>query len=112
MTKDEAAQDLNDWHFQTAPEIVKVYRFLSDDENADDEPIKLLDVNSETLATDRVTPFGFARTEEIPFPTVVAMVTPEEIKNNALQLPRGWSLDSARPYSRPEADVEYSNGRQ
>lgn len=112
-TKDEAVQELIDWHFQIAPEIVKVYRFLSDNENAPDEPIKLLEVNKETLATGRVTPFGFAKTEEIPYTTVIAMVTPEEmnqIEENSLPLPRGWNLENTRPYTRPDAD--HSNGRK
>ena len=115
MTKDEAAEDLIDWHFETGPEIVLVYRFLSENESADGEPIKLLDVNAETLATGRVTPFGFAGTQEMPYPTVIAMVTPEEmeqIENNALPLPRGWRLENARPYPRPVADMKHTNGRR
>lgn len=97
MTKDEAARNLIDWHFRVEPDIVEVYRFLSPEEEAPDEPIKLLEVSEATLPTGRVDAFGFGPAEDFPYSTVVSEVTPEEmekIKEGLIPLPAGWRLDS------------------
>ncbi len=113
ITRDEATEELVRWHFQIAPEVVEIYRFQSDNEDAPDEPIKLLDVSEGTLSTGKVSPFGFGRTDEIPYPTVIAMITPEEmaqIRQDALPLPRGWSLKHSRRYSPPGPDRGHDDG--
>ena len=66
-----------------------------------DEPIKLLEVNENTIPTG-VMPLYFDAAPErgIHFPTVVMEVTPnefEKIKSNELKLPPGWFLDDPIP---------------
>jgi hypothetical protein len=104
--KDEAARELAEWHFSVEPYLVTVLRFVSDEEDALDEPIKLLEVNGATVATGSVEPFFFGPSEGVPFATVIAEITPEEferIERKELALPRGWSLDRAQRFERPRA---------
>jgi hypothetical protein len=104
ITKEEAARKLIEWHFRVEPEIVEIYRFRSSKEEEPDEPIKLLEVNAATIATGRVQPFGFTGDEEIPFPSVVAEVTPAEmdrIRLGELAMPKGWNIDDAEKHPRP-----------
>jgi len=97
-TKDEIARKLINWHYQVEPEITEVYRFIAPDEDNPHEPIKLLEVSEATLTAGRVMPFGFGPTKEVPYPSVVATITPEEmtqIKNKEIPLPHGWDLQTA-----------------
>lgn len=50
------------------------------------------------MPTGTVDTFAFAPTKDIPIPTVIAEVTPEEhqqLREGKLPLPRGWSLEGA-----------------
>jgi len=65
------------------------------------EPIKLLEVNKDTVSSG-VMPlhFGPAPASGILFPSVIVEVTPEEfkrIKAKDLLLPSGWFLDAELP---------------
>jgi hypothetical protein len=105
-TKDETARELAEWHFGVEPDLTLVIRIVADDEDAPDEPIKLLEVNAATVATGSVEPFAFAPSESVPFPTVIAEVTPDEyesIKHKQIELPTGWSLTGSQPFTRPKA---------
>lgn len=105
-TKDEAARELAEWHFGVEPDLTQVIRIVGDHEDAPGEPIKLLEVNAATVATGSVEPFAFAATESVPFPTVIAEVTPEEyerIRRNEIELPAGWSLAKTQLFSRTRA---------
>lgn len=109
-TKDEAVQELVDWHFEVDPEITEIYRFLGPNEDDPREPIKLLDVTTGTLVAGRVMTFGFGPTPEIPYSTVVATITPEEMEQIARQqmpLPSDWNLNQAQRFSAPTT----KNGR-
>ena len=58
------------------------------------EPIKLLEVNANTVPSG-IMPlrFGAAPSIAVPFPTVVVEVTPDEfqkIQSQELKLPSGW----------------------
>jgi hypothetical protein len=103
--KDRIAEELIDWHFQVEPGLVRVYRVIADNEDAPEEPIKLLEVNTHTVSTGEFSAFGFAPTKDVPFPTVIAEVTPDELE--ALRrkgaIPEGWDLRTARTYDRPAA---------
>lgn len=44
FNKDEAAQQLIEWHFRVEPFLREVFRMLAEDENAHGEPIKLLEI--------------------------------------------------------------------
>lgn len=57
FNKDEAAQQLIEWHFRVEPFLREVFRMLAEDENAQDEPIKLFEINETTVATGSVEPF-------------------------------------------------------
>ncbi len=105
-TKDEAVRELAEWHFGVEPDLKKVIRIVVDDEDAPDEPIKLLEVNAATVATGSVEPYAFAASASVPFPTVIAEVTPEEyerIRRNEIKLPAGWSLTKTQLFERPQA---------
>lgn len=104
LTKDEVTQNLIDWHFEVEPEITEVYRFLAQHEDSPREPIKLLEVSEATLAAGRVVPFGFGSTEEVPYPCIIANVTPEEmaqILEGAIPLPKGWDMSRSQHYPAP-----------
>jgi hypothetical protein len=106
MDKDEIARSLIEWHFRIERALRVIYRVLADRENAPDEPIKLLEVNEATIRTGSVEAFGFAPTEEVPFPTVIAEITErdlQEVLDGRMELPEGWELDHAMLFTRPEA---------
>jgi hypothetical protein len=106
QTKDDAARRLIQWHFTVEPELREVYRIVMDDEGSQEEPIRLLEVNAATVPTGSVEPFGFSPTEEIPFRTVIAEITPEELESvqlNPESLPQGWSLSRAERFVRPKS---------
>ena len=66
ITKDAAARRLIQWHFRVEPELREVYRILLDDEESQEEPIRLLEVNAATVPTGSVEPFTSSPTKEIP----------------------------------------------
>ena len=104
--KDAAARQLIQWHFKVEPELREVYRIVTADEGSRDEPIRLLEVNAATVSTGSVEPFTFSPTEEVPFRTVIAEITPEELQNirsHPETLPQGWSLSSAEHFVRPQS---------
>ena len=105
-TKDEAVRELAEWHFGVEPELTQVIRIVADDEDAPDEPIKLLEVNAATVSTGSVEPYAFAASASLPFPTVIAEITPEEyerIRRDEIKLPTGWSLTKTQLFKRPQA---------
>lgn len=103
--KDAIAADLINWHFQVEPGLVSVYRIISENEADASEPIKLVEVNTRTMATGTFDAFGFAATPDVPYRTVIAEVTPQEFVEfrNTGRFPRGWDIASAKQYSRPAA---------
>lgn len=108
VTKEQVATDLIRAHFEVEPYLTEVWRILSENEASEEEPIKLLEVNGATVATKRVMPFCFGPTKDVPFLTVIAEVTPQEleaIRRDPTRLPQGWSLDGgrARRFTRPDA---------
>lgn len=93
-SKDQVARELAEGHAEIEPSISKVIRICGDDEGDDSEPIKLLQVNSETIP-EGIIPIGFGPNEEVPFPLDIVEVTPEEferILSKELPLPKGWTL--------------------
>lgn len=104
-TKDQLAKELIEAHFELESGISTVYRMLAADEDAPDEPIKLLEVNENTVPTGKVEPFAFSRSHGFP-PTVIAEVTPTEfegIKSGLIPLPEGWSLQKTQRFERNRA---------
>lgn len=102
--KTTVAQELIEWHFKVEQGLIEVFWIQSENESSNDEPIKLLEVNENTPETGTVMPFGFAKTSDLPYRSVIAEITPSEldrIRNKQIQLPSGWDLNSARKFSRP-----------
>lgn len=105
-SKDQVARELVELHFRVEPYLQEVWRILSDDEASPTEPIKLIEVNVATVATGRVTPFAFGSTPDVPFPVVIAEVTPDELaaaKDDPRLLPPGWHFENAIRLTRPES---------
>jgi hypothetical protein len=105
-SKDDVARELVAAHFEVEPALSRVYRIRSEREDDPREPIKLLEVNANTVSTGSVEPFAFAATETTPTATVIAEITPEELRQleeGKLALPRGWSLEGAETFDRPRA---------
>jgi hypothetical protein len=105
-SKDEVAAELVRWHFETSPEITEIWRVYAEDEDRDDEPIKLLEVDPESAETDHVDAFYIAPNETMEYPLVVALVTPHEldkIRVGAMELPAGFNLDRATRFRRDPA---------
>ncbi len=101
--KDKIAKDLVDWYFEVDPTTSAVYRFISENEDSPEEPLKLLKVDDETLETGQVDAFLFPGTTEAPYDTAIAIVTPAEmvrIEAGEIALPREWNLSKAIKYER------------
>jgi hypothetical protein len=103
-TKDEIARNLAQAHFRVEDGLEQVV--IIDSGSDPREPIKLLEVNANTLPTGSIEPFSFSSTSEIPFVTHVAEITPDEyarLQRGELSLPEGWSLEHAVFLPRPRA---------
>ena len=94
-SKDDVAMNLAQSHVSSEPGIRHVYRLIGLNEDDDDEPVKLLEVNENTVERG-VEPILFG-----PHPTtgnfalVVVDLTPREfdqLRRGELVLPDGWRL--------------------
>lgn len=94
------AADLINWHFKVEPGLVTVYRVTNENEADPKEPIKLIEVNAQTVATGSFEAYGFAPTRDVPFPTLIAEVTPDEFAElrQSGKIPRGWDIAGAKQY--------------
>jgi hypothetical protein len=103
--KDTIAADLIRWHFQIEPGLIAVYRVINPNEDDPAEPNKLLEVNTHTVSTGSFDAFGFAATKEVPYPTLIAEVTPAELDGlrRAGRIPVGWDIENATYFARPAA---------
>jgi hypothetical protein len=100
-SRDEAAHRLAATHYEVEPGMRVIYRVMGpgEDRNGRDEPIKLLEVNEDTVPAG-VQPLYFTAlpASGIHYPSVIIEVTPEEfeqIKKGELPLPDGWRIDEA-----------------
>lgn len=94
--REEAANRLAQRHYLFEPAITEIRTITSGTIYGPNEPIKLLEVNANTIPSG-IMPLRFdaVPASGIPFPSVIIEVTPEEyeqIKRNELKLPSGWSL--------------------
>ena len=90
-------------HYTSEPGIAAIFTVLGKpaDEALPNEPIKLLEVNADTIASG-IMPLGFdpAPASGFPFPSIIIEVTPEEmekIRRHELALPHGWTLGPLMP---------------
>jgi hypothetical protein len=105
ITKAEAALALAEAHFgiEDGLERVFIIRAGIDDPH---EPIKLLEVNANTVPTGSIDPIPFSASKDVPFVTEIAEISPEEfsrLQRGELRLPRGWTLEDADDVPRPRA---------
>jgi hypothetical protein len=69
-------------------------------------PIKLLEVNANTVPTGSIEPIPFSPSRDIPFVTEIAEISPEEfsrLERGELAVPPGWTLEDADDVPRPRA---------
>jgi hypothetical protein len=96
--QDESAKNLAEKHYQLEAGLKRVIRCSGSADILEQaqEPIKLLEVNEDTVPTG-VMPLGFDAAPDagIRFPSVIIEVTPEEfekIQTKELKLPKGWEI--------------------
>jgi len=68
--------------------------------------IRLIEVNRNGFPTGRIEAFYFAPSEDVPFETYLADITPKEwqqILSGEIPLPEGWSLEDNREFLRLES---------
>jgi hypothetical protein len=89
-TKDEVAEHLAQAHYDIDAGVQEIIRLLApDDQEAQEaEPIKLLEVNTDTApsAPDKVRPvyFGTHPASGMVYPSVVVEITPEEFRDSRI----------------------------
>ena len=70
--------------------------------------IRLIEVNRNGIPVGRVEAFYFAPSDEVPFETYLADITPKEwqkILGGEIPLPEGWTLEGSREFLRSEFEV-------
>jgi hypothetical protein len=102
-TKDEEATALAEKHYQVEAGMTHVFRITAtaDVELRPAEPIKLLEVNENTVAAG-IMPiqFGPSPSSGLHYPSVILEVTPAEyrkIERKELKLPNGWMVGDLIP---------------
>ncbi|GMV18166.1 MAG: hypothetical protein AMXMBFR56_63900 [Polyangiaceae bacterium] len=76
-------------HRRADPNIVKVY--LAPDPS--EREIRLIEVTTAAPTTMEMLPFRFAATADVPFPSAVLLLSPEEwaaCERRELDVPNGW----------------------
>lgn len=107
QSKDVEADRLAQVHYEIEAGITQIFRIISthDREDRVEEPIKLLEVNEDTVAAGIVPlQFAAAPAEAVPFASIIVEITPaeyEKLSSRELALPDGWSLGTAIPRKTP-----------
>ena len=102
--KGEVAKILAERHYQIDPTVIKIIRLEAEtreQESNPDEPIKLLEISTETIPSG-IMPLGFEShpASGICYPSVIIEVTPDEfadIQQGRLALPNNWQLGEILP---------------
>ncbi|MGI0016377.1 MAG: hypothetical protein ACREBU_23400 [Nitrososphaera sp.] len=93
-------------HFELDESLEEVIWFKSDAT----PKIRLLEINPDTFATGVVQSFSFPPSDEVPYPLVIAEITPEEwqkVLRNEIPLPEGWRLDNHKVFSREKEEEPF-----
>ena len=104
-TKAEVARELAKYHFVIEEGMERIF-IMRDGLEDPREPIKLLEVNANTFPTGSIEPIPFSATEDVPFVTEIAEISPDEfaqLMEGKLVLPPGWSIRDAVPLERADA---------
>lgn len=101
IDKAKTASELAKKHYGIEAGLQRVFRFSGKAEASRSEPVKLLEVNANTVPSG-VLPLGFdaAPTSGIDYPSVIVEVTPaefEKIRTKELKLPQGWEFSEELP---------------
>lgn len=99
-----AAERIAKRDYEAIQSIEYICRLIGDDEGRPNEPIKMLEVDSETIPSGmQPLCFGHCQEEGINYPPcIIISVTPEEfdhIEDGSMILPNGWRREQS--YSRP-----------
>jgi hypothetical protein len=109
-TRDEVADDLAAAHFSVEPGISEIIRLVSDEkqEQAADEPIKLLEVNADTVEAG-IQPIylGTHPPSGIFYPSIIIPITPDEFKRPEIwtQLSDEFGWKRSRQYRRTKSTL-------
>jgi hypothetical protein len=102
-TKDEEAPELARKHYEIEPGMTQIFRLAgsADVECRPNEPIKLLEVNENTVPSG-IMPiwFGPSPASGLHHSSIILEVTPDEferIQRQQLDLPNGWKLADLIP---------------
>ena len=97
------ATELAHRHFDLVQGVEQIFLLKkTGTESSSTEPIKLLEVNRETVACG-IMPVYFGPSREVPYPLVVLDVTPREfnrLRKGKLTLPDGWKIGREIPKRR------------
>ena len=110
LAKDEEARHLAKKHYQVEMGLTHVFRVngAAEVEFNPDEPIKLLEVNENTVPAGIIPiRFGPSPAAGIHYPSVIVEVTPDEyekIQSEELKLPNNWKIGDLIP--RPIVEVD------
>jgi len=93
-TKAEVIRELVRAHFRVEEGLQRIAVMRT----KDGEPIKLLEVNENTVSTGAgsIEVFSFSPTRDVPYVTEIAEVTPEQyarLEGGAIRAPVGWTVD-------------------
>ena len=98
-SKDEVAEDLANRHFAVEAGMRRVLRIRGRTEADPGDPIKLLEVNDNTVSAGiQAIQFRPNPKMGIDFPSLIIEVTPEEyekIESREWRLPEGWEIAGA-----------------
>jgi hypothetical protein len=99
--RQKATELLAKKHYHIEPGITEIRTICSGSVYESEEPIRLLEVNADTVPTG-IMPLAFdaAPASGIPFPSVIVEVTPieyQQILASELSLPYGWTLGPVLP---------------
>ena len=86
------ARELAAAHLRQEDTISRIVRLVSGREADADEPLKILEVNSETFPSG-IVPIYFGTSDSFPVPTILIEITDEEfekLQRNELRLPEDW----------------------
>ncbi len=70
--------------------------------------IRLIQITADTFPTGDVLSFYFPPSKEVPYPLLIAQVTPEEwqqVLRDEIPLPEEWSLDNHKVFAREMVTV-------
>lgn len=102
-TRDAVAEELAGAHFAAEPDIERIFRLVGPNEDDPQEPVKLLEVNPNTIPEGIVpVQFGPDFAGGTGCSTGIIEITPEEfeqVRTGALPLPNEWRMD--REFPRP-----------